>query len=172
MMRHSLLLASFFLLSCIGLRAQKIVLIDMDYITENIPAYQQANTQLEQLSRQYQQEIDGKGKEAETMYKEYQTSASSLSATARNKKEEAIVAKEKEIAELRKAYFGPEGELSKKQEELIAPIHDEIYQAVKQVAQQSGYDIVVDRASAQSIIFAQPRIDISNLVLAKLGYIK
>lgn len=159
-------------MSCLGLRAQKIVLIDMEYIVENIPAYQQANAQIEQLSKQYQQEVENKGKEAETMYKEYQANASSLSAAARNKKEEAIVAKEKEIAELRKAYFGPEGELSKKQEELIAPIQDEIYQAVKQVAQQSGYDIVIDRASAQSIIFAQPRIDISNLVLAKLGYIK
>ncbi|MDO4949516.1 MAG: OmpH family outer membrane protein [Bacteroidales bacterium] len=171
-MKQILLLTSFLLMSCLGLRAQKIVLIDMEYIVENIPAYQQANAQIEQLSKQYQQEVENKGKEAETMYKEYQANASSLSAAARNKKEEAIVAKEKEIAELRKAYFGPEGELSKKQEELIAPIQDEIYQAVKQVAQQSGYDIVIDRASAQSIIFAQPRIDISNLVLAKLGYIK
>ena len=82
----------------------------------------------------------------------------------------AIIAKEKEAAELRQKYFGPEGEMAKKEEALIAPIQNQIYEAVKQISQQKGYDAVLDRASATSIIFASPRIDISNEVLAKLGY--
>ena len=103
-------------------------------------------------------------------YKDYQKTASSLSAAQKSQKEEAIIAKEKEAAELRKKYFGPEGEMAKKQQALINPIQDKIYEAVKQIAQQNGYDAVVDRSSAQSIIFASPRIDISNEVLSKLGY--
>lgn len=111
-----------------------------------------------------------KDKEAEALYKEYQKASASLSAAQKTQREEAIVAKEKEAAELRKKYFGPEGEMAKKQEALIAPIQDKIYEAVKQISEQKGYAAVVDRGSAQSIIFASPSIDISNEVLSRLGY--
>lgn len=150
--------------------AQKFALIDMEYIMENIPAYQQANNELNLISQQYQKAIEAKAKEAEALYTAYQKSANSLNATQRTQKEEAIIAKEKEAAELRKKYFGPEGEMAKKQEALITPIQNEIYEAVKQISIQKGYDAVIDRASATSIVFASPRIDISNEVLAKLGY--
>ena len=112
--------------------AQKFALIDMEYIMENIPAYQQANNELNLISQQYQKAIEAKAKEAEALYTAYQKSASSLNATQRTQKEEAIIAKEKEAAELRKKYFGPEGEMAKKQEALITPIQNEIYEAVKQ----------------------------------------
>ncbi len=159
------LMASMFLAN-----AQKFALIDMEYIMENIPAYQSANQQLTSLSQQYQKAVEAKAKEAETLYLAYQKTSSSLSAAQRTQKEEAIVAKEKEAAELRQKYFGPEGEMAQKQEELITPIQDKIYEAVKQISLQKGYDAVIDRASATSIIFASPRIDISNEVLSKLGY--
>ena len=142
----------------------------MEYIMENIPAYQQAINELEQASQKYQAEIDSKRKEAETLYKAYQKSASTMSAAQKTQKEEAIVAKEKEAGELRQKYFGPEGEMAQKEEALIAPIQNQIYEAVKQISQQRGYDAVIDRASATSVIFASPRIDISNEVLSKLGY--
>ena len=148
----------------IAANAQRFALIDMEYIMKNIPAYQQAINELDQASQQYQKAIDAKRKEAETLYKAYQQGASSMSASQRTQKEEAIVAKEKEAAELRQRYFGPEGEMAKKQEALITPIQD------KQISIQKNYDAVIDRASAASIIFASPRIDISNEVLSKLGY--
>ena len=139
---------------------------------ENIPEYQQASDQLEKLSQQYQKEIEAKAKEAENLYKGYQQTSSTLRDAQRTQKEEAIINKEKETAELKMKYFGPEGEMAKKQNELIAPIEDRIYEAVKQVSLQKGYDAVIDRASASSIIFASPNIDISNEVLLKLGYSK
>ena len=150
--------------------AQKFALIDMEYIMENIPAYQQANEELNIASQQYQKVIEAKTKEAETLYKAYQKASNSLSATQRTQKEEAIIAKEREAAELRQKYFGPEGEMAKKEEALITPIQNKIYEVVKQISIQKGYDAVIDRASATSIIFASPRIDISNEVLTKLGY--
>lgn len=150
--------------------AQKFALIDMEYILENIPEYQKANEELNLVSQQYQKAIEAKAKEAETLYTAYQKAASSLNASQRTQKEEAIIAKEKEAAELRKKYFGPEGEMAQKEEALIAPIQNKIYEAVKQISQKNGYDAVIDRASATSIIFASPRIDISNEVLSRLGY--
>ena len=150
--------------------AQKFALIDMEYILENIPEYQKANEELNLVSQQYQKAIEAKAKEAETLYTAYQKAASSLNASQRTQKEEAIIAKEKEAAELRKKYFGPEGEMAQKEEALIAPIQNKIYEAVKQISQKNGYDAVIDRASVTSIIFASPRIDISNEVLSRLGY--
>ena len=122
------------------------------------------------LARQWQSEVEKISEEAKTLYKNYQSQIASLSETQRGKKEEEIVAKEKSAAELRRKYFGPEGELYKKRESLMQPIQDEIYNAVKEIATQNGYAVVVDRASASSIIFASPSIDVSNEVLAKLGY--
>ncbi|WP_276866349.1 OmpH family outer membrane protein [Bacteroides heparinolyticus] len=150
--------------------AQKFALIDMEYILGNIPAYERANEQLEQVSKQWQGEIEKIAEEAKAMYKNYQSQIASLSDVQRGKKEEEIVAKEKSAADLRRKYFGPEGELNKKRESLLQPIQDKIYNAVKEIATQRGYAVVLDRASASSIIFASPNIDISNEVLAKLGY--
>lgn len=150
--------------------AQKFALIDMEYILENIPAYERANEQLEQISKRWQGEIEKIAEETKAMYKKYQSQVVSLSEVQRGKREEEIVAKEKSAADLRRKYFGPEGELNKKRESLLQPIQDKIYNAVKEIATQRGYAVVLDRASASSIIFASPNIDISNEVLAKLGY--
>ena len=161
-----------FLLLAAGLtaNAQRFALIDMEYILKNIPAYERANEQLNQSSKKWQSEVDQLAEEAQAMYKNYQSESVFLSEEQKNQKEEEIIAKEKETAELRRKYFGPDGELYKKRESLMKPIQDEIYNAVKEIATQKGYSVVVDRASAGSIIFASPSIDISNEVLAKLGY--
>jgi len=150
--------------------AQKFALIDTEYILKNIPAYQSANEQLQQATKKYQGEVEAIAKETQKMFQDYQTQSSTLSAAQKTKKEDEIVAKEKSAAELKRTYFGPEGELAKMQEKLINPIQDEIYDAVKELSQLHGYDLVLDRASATGIIFANPRIDISDEVLRKLGY--
>ena len=150
--------------------AQKFVLIDMEYILKNVPAYERANEQLNQVSRKWQAEIEALSTEAQTLFKTYQSETVFLSAEQKKQREEAIVAKEKEAAELKKKYFGPDGELFKKRESLMAPIQDEIYNAVKDICDAKGYSLVLDRASDAGIIFASPKIDISNDVLHKLGY--
>ncbi len=171
-MKKLILIALVSIFGVFSTNAQNFALMDMEYILENIPAYQKANDELALLSKQYQQAIEAKAKEAETMYNTYQKTSSTMSATQRTQKEEAIVAKEKEIAEMRKKYFGPEGEMAKRQAELLSPIQDQIYEAVKQISIQKEYDAVIDRSSATGLFFASPRIDISNEILKKLGYSK
>ena len=150
--------------------AQKFALVDMEYILKNIPAYERANEQLNQVSKKWQAEVDALQTEAQTLYKNYQNEAVFLSEEQKTKQEEAIVAKEKEAAELKRKYFGPDGELFKKRESLMTPIQDEIYNAVKDISEQKGYSLILDRASDSGIIFASPKVDISNEVLTKLGY--
>lgn len=169
-MKKNLLMIALFCFVCLAANAQKFALVDMEYILKNIPAYERANEQLNQISKKWQSEVEAVALEAQTLYKNYQSEAVFLSEEQKIKKEEEIVAKEKEAQELKRKYFGPEGELYKKRESLMAPIQDEIYTAVKEISDAKGYSVVVDRASAASIIYASPKIDISNEVLVKLGY--
>ena len=169
-MKKNLLMTALLCLACLAANAQKFALIDMEYILKNIPAYERANEQLNQISKKWQSEVEAVALEAQTLYKNYQSEAVFLSEEQKIKKEEEIVGKEKEAQELKRKYFGPEGELYKKRESLMAPIQEEIYTAVKEISDTKGYSVVVDRASAASIIYASPKIDISNEVLTKLGY--
>ncbi len=153
-------------------KAQKFALIDMEYILKNIPAYEMTNEQLSQVSQKWQNEVEAIQQEAQNMYKNYQSDLVFLSAEMKTKREEEIVKKEQEAQDLKRKYFGPEGELYKKRESLMKPIQDEIYNAVKEISDRQGFQLVIDRASAMSIIFASPKIDISNEVLDKLGYSK
>ena len=152
--------------------AQKFALVDMDYLLRNVPAYEMANEQLNQVSQRWEKEVEELSKSAETMYKNYQSEMVFLTDDQKKKREEEIVAKEKEVTDARYKYFGPEGELYKKRQSLMKPIQEDVYNAVKAVAEEKGYQVIFDRASSQSIVFASPRIDISNDVLAKLGYSK
>ena len=170
LMKRIILSAVMFIAFMMTANAQHFALVDMEYILKQIPAYEQANQQLETLSKQYQDKIEAQNAEAKKLYESYQKEAATLTDTQKTEREEAIVAKEKATAELRKTYFGPDGEIMKKRQELISPIQDAIYNAIKEVATQQGYDVVFDRASSQNMIFASPRIDISNEILSKLGY--
>ena len=151
-------------------RAQKFALVDMDYILKNVPAYERANEQLAQVSKKWQAEVDALTTEAQTLYKNYQNELVFLSAEQKKAKQDAIMEKEKQAAELKRKYFGPEGELFKKRTSLMSPIQDEIYNAIKDISDLRGYQLVLDRASDSGIIFGSPKIDISNEVLQKLGY--
>lgn len=169
-MKKTIIFAFFAVLAVMGAKAQKFALVDMEYIMKNIPAYEMANEQLNQLSQRWQKEVEQKGKEAENMYQEYLADKVFLTEDQIKKREESIVAKEKEVTELRYKYFGPEGELYQKRQSLLKPIQDDIYNAIKKVAQERGLQAIMDRASSSDIIYASPQIDVSNDVLNKLGY--
>ena len=171
-MKKIFYMCSMLLLCSFAGMAQKFALIDMAYILKNIPAYEMTNEQLSQLSEKWQNEVEAIQQEAQNMYKTYQSDLVFLSAEMKTKREEAIVRKEQEAQDVKRKYFGAEGELYKKRESLMKPMQDEIYNAVKLISEEKGYQVVVDRASAMSIIFASPKIDISNEVLLKLGYSK
>ena len=162
-----------FVIACtVGAYAQKFALVDMEYILKNIPSYEMANEHLNQVSLRWQKEVEAKAKEAETLYKNFQADMVFLTDEQKKKKEEEIMAKEKEATELRNKYFGPEGELYKKRQSLMKPIQDDIYNAIKKVSEERGYQAIFDRASSANIIYASPRIDVSNEVLDKLGFSK
>ena len=165
-----ILFTALFAVMAITASAQKFALMDMEYVLKNIPAYERANEQLNQVSKKWQAEVEALNTEASTMYKNYQNEMVFLSQEQKKAKQEEIMKKEKGASDLKRKYFGPEGELFNKRESLMSPIQEEIYNAVKEVSELRGYSLVIDRASDTGIIYGSPKIDISNEVLQKLGY--
>lgn len=152
--------------------AQKFASVDMSYILKNIPAYETANEQINQVSKKWQSEVEALQKEAEAMYKNYQTELVFMTEEMKKKREEEIVAKEKEAQELKRKYFGQQGELFKKRESLMKPIQDEVYTAIQSISKDRNLEVVFDKSTAMSVVFTTPGIDISDEVLKQLGYSK
>lgn len=169
-MKKIILIAAICVMTALAGHAQKFAMVDMEYILKNVPAYEMANEQLNQLSLRWQKELEKAANDAQTAYKNYQNEKVFLTDEMQKKREEDIVAKEKAAAELRNKYFGPEGELYKRRQNLMKPIQDDVYNAIKKVAEERGYQAIFDRASSADVVFASPRIDVSREVLSKLGY--
>lgn len=150
--------------------AQKYGFVDSDYISNNIPAFTTAQDQLDKLSEQWEKEIADGYAVVEEMYRAYQNESALLSQEMKVQREEAIIKKEQEMKDLQNKYFGVEGELFKKREELVKPIQDEILKAIKEIAVEGSYTVIFDSASGGNILYANPRFDVSDQVLEKLGY--
>ena len=150
----------------------RFAFVDSEYILNNIPAYKTAQAQLDKLSADWQKEIETQYGEVEKLYKNYQAERVMLSEDMRKRREDEIVTKEQSVKELQKKYYGPEGELAKKQQEMVKPIQDEVYKAIKEMAVEGGFAAIFDTAADASILYANPRNDKSDEVLEKLGYKK
>lgn len=171
MKKLTLLFASI-LLATIGF-AQKTVYVDTDYLLGKIPAYKEAQQQIDELTKTWQTEIEEQRTALDNLYKQYQVDKVLLSNDMKAKREQEILDKEKELKELQKKRFGTNGDRMKKEEELIKPIQDEIFSAIKELASSQGYAFVIDAASSTyTILYSDPKFDISDDVLRKLGYIK
>ena len=164
-----LLLAALLAFGTAFAKDQSVAYIDMSYILKNLPQYEQANEQLTMLSKRWQKEIDAAQQDARVMATNYQTEQIFLSETMRAQREQEIVAKEQEVLELKRMYFGQDGELYKKREALIKPIQDEIYNAIQDLANEKRIDVVKDRSSDPALIYLSSKLDVSDLVLRKLG---
>ncbi len=150
--------------------SQKYAFVDTDYILSKIPAYESAQSQLEQLSKDYQKEIENAFSTVDDLYKKYQSEKVLLTEDMRRKKEEEIIAKEKAAKKLQQKYFGKEGELFAKRQELVKPIQDEVYNAIQEISKQGNYALIFDIAAGATIIFSNPKYDKSDDVLEKMGH--
>jgi outer membrane protein len=146
--------------------------VDTDYILGQIPEYKAAQSELDKTSVQWQKEIEGKYTEIDKLYKAYQADAILLTDDMKKKRENEIINKEKEVKDLQKQRFGVDGELYKKRQELVKPIQDKVYNAIKAVAEKAGLGFVLDKSGQVSILYANMKYDKSDEVLVYLGYKK
>jgi outer membrane protein len=149
--------------------AQKSAFVDTQYILNNIPEYADAQDVLNELSAKWQKQIAAMHKEVSEMYKKYQSESVLLPADVKKKREDAIVAKDNEVKALQQKYFGPGGELFKKREELIKPIQEKVFNAIETVATTDHIAFVFDKAGSPTLLYGDPKYDISDAVLDELG---
>jgi len=171
---NALIKSSLIFLFIIGItgfaQAQKFAYVDTDYILKNIPEYNMAQKQLDELSKQYQAEIEEKVAEVERLYKAFQTDAILLPADLKKQREEEILTKEKALSQLKRDRFGRDGDLFKKRQELVAPLQDKVFNAIKAYAEQKGLSIIFDKASGPTMLYANEKLDKSDDILQSMGY--
>jgi outer membrane protein len=150
--------------------AQKYAYVDTQYILGNIPSYKAAQEQLDKVSQQYQKELETLHAELDKMYKDFQAEVVLLSDDMKRKREDMIITKEKEYKKLQRQYFGAEGDLFQKRQTLVKPIQDDVFKAIQEIAEQGVYSIIFDKAGSLSMIYTNPKYDLSDQILQKLGY--
>jgi len=165
-----IVLFAFAFFFAVSLMAQKFAFVNSEYILKKIPSFKAAQEQIEKLSSQYQKEIETKYADVDKMYQDYQAEKVLLTEEMRNKREEDIIAKERQVKDLQMKYFGKDGLLFKKREELVKPIQDQVDNAIKELANEGGYAVIFDSSVSQNILYTNPRYDKSEEVLQKLGY--
>ncbi|MCE1201511.1 MAG: OmpH family outer membrane protein [Bacteroidia bacterium] len=151
------------------LQNQRFAYVDTEYILNNIPEYKDAQEELNALSQKWEKEVKAIFDKVEEMYKAYQTEAVLLPQDLKRKREEDILKKEKEAKDLQMKYFGPEGDLFKKRNELVSPIQEKIYNAMQEIAETKNYAFVFDKSAGAVLLYANPRLDISDEVLDEVG---
>ncbi|MAC95402.1 MAG: hypothetical protein CMC96_07860 [Flavobacteriales bacterium] len=166
-----IVLIFFLLLGASQMQAQKFAYIDTEYILKNIPDYQEAKKQLDELSEQWEKQMERKQEQIDKLYQDYQAEEILLTERMKNKRREEIIEKEDELKEFKKEKFGVEGELFKKRKELIKPIQEKIYKAVQETANIGRYSIIFDKASpGLTMVYTNPKYDKSDDILRRMGH--
>ena len=169
-MKKKIILLTLILTSLTQIQAQKFAYVDTDYILTKIPEFIQVENKINSYSSSWETEIENGYTEIERMYKDYQSEEVLLTAAMKIKREEAIIKKEKSIQELQQKYFGPEGDLYKKRQELIKPIQDRIFDAIQQLAANNKFSVIFDASSDLIMLYSNPDLDKSDRVLELMGY--
>ncbi len=171
-MKKLILIAVFLFATNVITFAQKIGYVDTEYILSKIPEYKTAQTELDNISIQWQKEIEAKYTEIDKMNKAYEAEQILLTDDMKSKREKDIASKENEVKDLQKQRFGIDGELFKKRQSLVKPIQDKVYNAIKAIAEKGAYSIIFDKASDITMLYSSPKLDKSDAVLKQLGLLK
>ncbi|MFP4017915.1 MAG: OmpH family outer membrane protein [Bacteroidales bacterium] len=171
-MKRFIFLTAGLLMISVFTQAQKYAYVDTEYILNNIPAYKAAKEKLDELSYEWQQELESKKETLEEMEQEYQTEKVLLTDEMREKRENAIEEQRNELNELQRKYFGPEGELHQRRQDLVKPIQEEVYEAIETIASKGNYSVIFDTADKSCMLYTDPKYDKSDEVLQQLGYKK
>lgn len=161
----------FLLITSASVSAQKFAYVDTEYILQNLPEFTDAQNQLDEMSQEWQKEIEAKFAKVDEMYKKYQADAILLPEDMKKKREEEIIQAERSAKDLQKQRFGKDGDLFKKRQELVKPVQERVYNAIQEIATKKNYSFVFDKSGGVTLMYVDPKFDISDEVLAQIGSI-
>lgn len=153
----------------ISANAQKFCYVDVEYLLGKMPEYASAQKKLDQVSENYQKEVDAKRKVVEDMYKNFQSEQVLMTEQMKQQKIKDIDAADKEVKDLQRLRFGPNGDLFKKRQELVKPVQDKVFDEIQKYAQAKGYDFIFDKSSGPSMLYASEKFNKSTDILANMG---
>ena len=165
MMKNFFLSAAAALFLTFSMNAQKVAIIDITQVLNSLPAYKTAQEDLDKVATKWRSEIAAQQDAIKGMYGKYQAEQVLLSDDARKQREEEITNKEKEVREMQRAKFGPEGELFKKRQELVKPLQDKVYATIERFATEKGYDLILDKSSSAGIIYSNATFDKTQMII-------
>lgn len=168
-MKKLIFIFVFISLASLYASAQRYAYVDTEYILKNLAAYNDAQKELDRLSTQWQKEIEDRYDAIDRLYRAYQAEKVLLTEEMRKEREDEIIRRENEAKDLQRQRFGVDGDLFRKREELIQPVQEQVYNAIKEVAQGGGFSVIFDKANQSNILYADPRYDRSDRVLSRLG---
>jgi len=168
-MKKSAFIIALFSMVCFVATAQKFGYVDTKYILSHVPEYQSAQAEVNKLSAQWQKEIESKYETITKLESALQAEKILLTEEMRRKRQEEIDSKKQEAKDMQKQKFGVDGELFRKREELVKPIQDQIYEAIQEVASTSALMVIFDKANHSNMLYTNPKHDISDKVLKKMG---
>lgn len=157
------------LIASLSMTAQRVAVVDVNSILENLTDYQSAQNEIDQVSAKWRQEIAQEYDKIKSMYNKYQAEQVLLSDEVKIEREDEIMVKEKEVRDLQKRRFGPEGDLFRKRQELVSPIQDQVFTAIEEYAKIKGYDIIFDKAGAAGLLYANDEFDKTDEIKRELG---
>lgn len=169
MLKRFFILGVFSVVFSLSSFAQRVAIVDVGSILENLDEYKNAQIELDKVAKQWRQVIIKEQDKVKALYNEYEAEAVLMTEEMKKNKEAEIVKKEKEIREMQRGYFGPEGELFQKRQELVQPIEDRVYSEITGFAEDKGFDIVIDKSSGQGVLFVGERYDQTEAIKKRLG---
>ncbi len=169
MNRNIFLIAILFVFTSVSLEAQRVAVVDVNAVLENLPDYQAAQNEVDQLTAKWRQEIAQEYDKIKSMYNKLQAEQVLLSNEVKIEREDEIISKEKEVRELQKRRFGPEGDLFRRKRELVSPIQDQVFTAIEEYARIKGYDLIFDKAASAGLLFANDEFDKTDEIMRELG---
>jgi outer membrane protein len=168
-MLKKVMFSALFCATLFGATAQKIAVVDMTKILESVPEYKQANDDLDKVAAKWRQDIAQEYDKIKGLYNKYQAEQVLLTDEQRKQREDEIMAKEKDVREMQKTKFGPEGELFKKRQDLVKPITERVYAAVEKIATAKGYEFIFDKGSASGLVFSTAASDKTDEIVKELA---
>lgn len=148
--------------------AQNYMVIDSEKVFKSISEYNNTLESLEALAEEYQEKVDAKFAEVESLYNSYMQRRASLSESARQQQEQLILQKEAEATEYQESLFGTDGELMKKRLELIQPIQQRVFSVIESFSKQYGYDLVIDISANPTILYYSSKVDFTDRIIEAL----
>lgn len=169
MIQRTFILLATFLVMTLSVTAQRVAVVDVSGILENLPSYTEAQSEIDKISAKWRQDISIEYDQIKSMYNKYQAEMVLLSEEVKIEREDEIMEKEKSVRELQKRRFGPDGDLFRKRQELVSPIQDEVFKAIEDYAKVKGYDLIFDKAGAAGLLYASEEYDKTEEIRRELG---